>query len=39
MAKDTRSIVVPANSRIRAKIATPGNNGETLTISILYHTY
>ncbi len=31
--------IIAANSRIRAALATPGNNGETLTISLFYHTY
>ena len=31
--------LIPANSRIRARLATPGNNGETVTLSVFYHTY
>ncbi len=30
--------IIPANSRIRAKVATAGG-GDTATISIFYHTY
>ncbi len=31
--------IIPANSRIRAKVATTDDNGETIDISIFYHTY
>ena len=31
--------VIPANSSINAKVATPDDNGEILTISVEYHTY
>ena len=31
--------VLPANSRVRAKVATPGDNGETVDLSVFYHVY
>jgi IS1 family transposase len=31
--------VISANSRIRAAVASAGNNGETVTISLKYHEY
>ena len=31
--------MIPANSRVRAKVATPDDNGEIITISVRYHTY
>lgn len=31
--------LIVANSRIRAAVASEGNNGETVTISLKYHTY
>ena len=31
--------IVAANSRIRAAIATPADDGETMDISLFYHTY
>lgn len=32
-------IKLPANSSVNAKVATPNDNGEVLTISIEYHEY
>lgn len=31
--------LIPANSRIRAAVATPDDNGETIDMRIVYHTY
>jgi hypothetical protein len=31
--------IIDANSRIRAAVASAGNNGETVTISLKYHLY
>lgn len=31
--------IIPANSRLRARVATPNNNGETITLKVFYHPY
>lgn len=31
--------IIPANARIRAAVASEGDNGETVTISLKYHEY
>ena len=33
------SIIVPANSQIKAKLATQNGTSNTVTVTILYHTY
>lgn len=33
------SPIIPGGSRLRAKIATPGDNGEIARVSVFYHTY
>ena len=31
--------LIPGGSRLRAKLATPDDNGEAITMSVAYHTY
>jgi len=34
-----QTVVIPANSRVRAKIATVGGGGDTCDITIKFHRY